>query len=285
MLIPLLFTDALAANYSAELAIPSTHPGSTGIPASRVVRYSRAVATGVQGNDFTVASSDSRVTCELRNGTVFLHFDSKASTWPSSPFSTTCSYGSDSVNVDVVWMDPAVDPALQDHTIDASDTITFTNITNASAVLPYGLPACASSYVGGLYSSTLPGIRCRVVQNSVTDEDVVQLEIATTATYGTGTCSLPRRGRQLRAAPRPVGARHLVLQHTPVRPRRSRRRRRRRSRRRIPARRFSFRGIPLGRGGPLTLLALVLGCADPPALRARACSGARPRPGTGTGGA
>jgi hypothetical protein len=187
---------AQAATYSVELPIPKFHGMNGTIPPTGSEGYARAL-TQVSGQpDIAVASTDPRVTCEVKDGWVsVLFFAANSAAWPATfPLQATCTYGAETLNIDVVPMTAATDPSFQPSTL-VNSTVSFTKRMGASYLRTYRLPA--DTWVpGGWKSSTLAGVKCKVVaDHAVPTASNVAVVSAASAADGIGSCGLARTGK------------------------------------------------------------------------------------------
>lgn len=136
-------------------------------------------------------STDPRVNCRVEGGWVILQFTANRANWPTTlPLSTSCTYGGDTLNIDVVAFEPEVDPAFQEMEIQAGDVINITRITDALVRRTFPLPECESAFVPGTYAVTgLNHVSCSAVYWDGAPQ--VQVRILPSATTGIGTCELP----------------------------------------------------------------------------------------------
>jgi hypothetical protein len=188
----LLFSlsTALGSSYQVELAVPSTHPSWE--PASRPYGGSRMIAE-VDHPDVIVQSTHPSVSCEIKDKVVMVHFAANREDYPTSfPFSATCDYGGETLDISVVLMSPETDDSLQPPVIDSNNTITYTRVKGSITVQGYLLPECDDPYLNKKYASTLKGTFCEV--NTAGNRQFLSVTMLKKTELGQGTCTLKTDG-------------------------------------------------------------------------------------------
>lgn len=188
-------SSANAAEFDAELAIPSEHP--QWMKAAYAPSYSRyliKLAALDSPGDLVASSTDPRVGCRVQDDWVILSFQSNRADWPTTfPVLATCTVGEDVLRVSLVEFDPAVDPAHQEMKIQTGDVVNLVRVTDALVRRTYALPECDAPYLKGTYTATgIDGVTCSVYHRRG-GEQVVQLRVLPDATMGAGVCTLPLR--------------------------------------------------------------------------------------------
>lgn len=187
----LLTTPAHATTYDVELAVPSQFP--TWMDPDSTYGAARALVPAEEAN-FSISSSDPLVECAVSDGWVIVRMYASAEDYPSLPFEASCSYGGNTMNIDVVAMSAATDPSLQSRSISTlTQSVVIGKMTGAIITRNYRLPSTNSFVTGNYTLSNMPGAKCYVANNTGGGQRVT-VRHPKGAPAGTGTCALPKVG-------------------------------------------------------------------------------------------
>lgn len=181
----LVASTSFAAHYDVEVAASPAPPAS--LPANASWGAERFL-TDANLPDTVVASTHPAVSCRASGGEIWATFRSTVANYPALPITGTCTLGADSVDVTVVPINPAVDPALAQEVIGAGNQVAITRIQGALHYQSFALHS-GLGYVAGLHTSDVAGLKCEVFQRGT--DWLVGVRIAPKAVPGVATCSLP----------------------------------------------------------------------------------------------